>query len=72
MLDRDGQTVLNDLRWHWDDAYDVDYREGKWLAAPKADPFAIISRDTSGELREALRADYAARAARRFGGSCST
>jgi len=43
MLDKDGQTILNDLRWHWEDHYQVDFREGKWLAAPVHDPFAIIS-----------------------------
>jgi hypothetical protein len=72
MLDRDGQTILNDLRWHWEDAYQIDFRQGKWLAAPLSDPFAIIERETSGELREAIRRDYAERAGRRFGGNMST
>jgi hypothetical protein len=72
MLDKDGQTILNDLRWHWDDAYDITYRDGAWLAAPKNDPFAVISRDSSGELREAIRQDYAERSGRRFGGNMST
>ncbi len=72
MLDRDGQTILNDLRWHWEDHYQIDFRDGKWLAAPMHDPFAIIERETSGELREAIRRDYAERSARRFGGNSST
>jgi hypothetical protein len=42
------------------------------LADDKADPFATISRVSSAELREALRADYAARTGRRFGGSSGT
>ncbi len=54
MLDSDAQTTLTDLRWHWEDAYRIDCRDGVWLAVPKADPFVTISRGTSGELREAL------------------
>lgn len=72
MLDRHDQTILNDLRWHWEDAYTIDYRAGDWLAAPLSDPFAIISCQSSGELREAIRRDYAERSARRFGGNMST
>jgi hypothetical protein len=71
MLDKDSQTILNDLRWHWEDAYQIDCRDGAWLAAPRSDPFAIISCDTSAELREALRRDYAERAGRRWAGNSS-
>jgi hypothetical protein len=57
MLDSDAQTTLNDLRWHWEDAYKIDCRDGTWLAVPLTDPFVTISRDSSAELREALRQD---------------
>jgi hypothetical protein len=72
MLDREAQTMLNDLRWHGDDAYLIDCKDGIWVAPPKNDPFAIISRDSNTELRIALREDYAKRAGRRFGGNNST
>lgn len=72
MLGKDAQAMLNDLRWHWDDAYLIDCRDGVWVAAPKNDPFGIISRDSSLELRMALSDDYAKRAGRRFGGNSST
>ena len=72
MLDRDAQATLNDLRWHWDDAYLIDCRDGVWVTAHKGDPFAIISRDSSVELRMALREDYSKRAGQRFGGNSST
>jgi hypothetical protein len=72
MLDRETQTMLNDLRWHWDDAYKINCREGVWLAVPLSDPFAIISRDSHAELREAIRQDYAERAGRRSAGNSST
>jgi hypothetical protein len=72
MLDSDAQSMLNDLQWHWEDAYKITCRDGVWLAAPLADPFVTISRDSSGELREALRLDYAERAGRRSAGNGST
>jgi hypothetical protein len=72
MLDSDAQSTLTDLRWHWDDAYKIDCRGGVWLAVPLTDPFVTISRDSSGELREALRRDYAERAGRRWAGNSST
>ena len=61
MLDKDGQTILNDLRRHWESHYLIDFKDGAWIAAPVSDPFTIITRDSSGELREAIRIDYAER-----------
>jgi len=52
MLDSDAQSTLTDLRWHWDDAYKIDCRDGVWLAVPLTDPFVTISR---GQLRRAAR-----------------
>jgi hypothetical protein len=72
MLDSDAQSMLTDLQWHWEDAYKITCRDGVWLAVPLADPFVTISRDSSGELREALRLDYAERAGRRSAGDSST
>ena len=72
MLDSDARSVLNDLRWHWEDAYSIDCREGVWLADSLSDPFVTISRGNAAELREALRQDYAERAGRRWAGSSST
>ena len=72
MLDSDAQSMLTDLQWHWEDAYKITCRDGVWLAVPLADPFATISRDSSGELREALRRDYAERGRQRPAGSGSS
>ena len=72
MLDSDTQSTLKDLRWHWDDAYKINCREGAWQAVPLSDPLAIISRDSPAELREAIRQDYAERAGRRAAGNSST
>lgn len=65
MLSAEGQTILDDLRFHWDEHYLLDFKDGFWVAAPKHDPFNIITRDSSGELREAIRIDYAERASGR-------
>jgi hypothetical protein len=72
MLSTEEQTTLNDLRWHWDDAYLIDCRQGSWVAAPKGDPFAIITRDSAADLRMAIRDDYAKRAGQRTAGGCSS
>jgi hypothetical protein len=72
MLDSDAQTMLNDLRWHWEDAYSIDCREGVWLAVSLSDPFVTISCENGAELREALRQDYAERGRRRWAGNSST
>jgi hypothetical protein len=72
MLDSDAQSALTDLRWHWDDAYEINCVDGSWQAVPLLDPSAIISRDSSMELREALRRDYATQAGRRWAGNSST
>jgi hypothetical protein len=61
MLDSDAQTTLNDLRWHWEDAYQIDCRDGVWMAVLLTDPFTTITADSSTELRIKLRYDYAGR-----------
>ena len=61
MLDADAQTTLNDLRWHWEDAYRIDCRDGVWMAVPLTDPFVTITADSSTELLTKLRYDYAGR-----------
>ncbi len=72
MLDSDAQSTLTDLRWHWEDAYKINVVEGAWQAIPLSDPSVTISRDSSMELREALRHDYATRANSRCPGNSST
>jgi len=72
MLDSDAQTTLTDLRWHWEDAYQIDCEDGMWLAVPLGDPLVTISRDSAAELREAIRQDYAERGGRRWAGNSST
>jgi hypothetical protein len=46
MLDKDAQTTLNDLRFHWDDFYRVACKNGVWQASPLSDPSVTIERGT--------------------------
>ena len=71
MLDRDIQATLNDLCFHWGEAYKITCEDGAWLAVPLSDLSVTISRDSSGKLREALRLDYAERGGCRPAGGCS-
>jgi hypothetical protein len=50
---------LDDLRWHWGDAYLIDYFEtaGKWVAQ-RRDSHATISADSADGLLEKIREDY--------------
>ena len=72
MLDAETQTTLNDVRSHWEEAYKINCKDGVWSASPLWEPSVIIERATPGELREALRLNYAERSGRRTAGGCST
>ena len=51
------EAALTDLRWHWDEAYEIDCSGGAWVARFKADT-ATISASSDGELRKLIRRDY--------------
>jgi hypothetical protein len=73
MIDREQRRALAELRFHWADAYRIDIHDGfVWTAVPLADPAVTIARNSSGELRTALRNHYAEQAGRRTAGGCST
>jgi hypothetical protein len=60
-MDAATQSDLNDLLFHWDQAYDIRYHEaaGTWSARYKtASPNDTLTGSTCGELRQAIRADY--------------
>ena len=65
-MDRSQASALADLRWHWEDAYriDYDYRDGKWSAVPLiGSPDKIIAASDE-ELRHKIRDDYPERRTR--------
>jgi hypothetical protein len=51
---------LDEIRWHWDSAYNVEHLGGLWLAQRLDKSRATVSARTPDELMEKIRADYAA------------
>jgi hypothetical protein len=53
------QSELNDLRFHWDEVYEIGYDETtrQWSAQFKGADYELIGR-TCDELRHAIRLDY--------------
>ena len=64
MLDREQQTALNALRWHWEKAYAVNCDGNTWTAIPAVQPEAVLTAGSAMELRTAMQHDYAASAMR--------
>ena len=63
-LDRepDESEQLADLRWHWDLAYEINLSGETWTARFLGGP-GRLSAGSADELRDLIRADYAARKA---------
>jgi hypothetical protein len=58
-LTRSEQSELNDLAWHWEEAYRVHF-DGDVLVADRiGEPAHVFTAETADELRELLREDYA-------------
>ncbi len=51
-------SELIDLRWHWDEAYRIDWADGVYRAVRIGQPHAVLTADTCGELRQLVRDDY--------------
>lgn len=49
---------LDDLRWHYGEAYLIQVIGGRWVAQ-RRDSHASISADTAAGLLDLIRADYA-------------
>jgi hypothetical protein len=64
IADADGQSPearqLGELRWHWDSAYVVDFRDGAWTARFH-DGMAILSAASADDLRMLIWEDYSKR-----------
>jgi hypothetical protein len=55
---RRGRDIA-DLRWHWDEAYDITW-DGRFRAR-RLDDGGILEADTAEELGEHIRRDYVER-----------
>ncbi len=56
-ISAEDEAALTDLRWHWDEAYEIDCSDGAWEARFRADT-ATLSAASDGELRKLIRQDY--------------
>ena len=57
-ISREEQSTLNDLNWHWDTAYTINFDGDTWSASPLTEPNAVLIAETAAELREQIRDDY--------------
>ena len=69
-ITRSEATDLADLQFHWDEAYKVTFDGRIWRAAFRGPGAAELESDASNDLRDLIRADYAARQ-RAAGGDCT-
>jgi hypothetical protein len=53
----DWEEPLDDLRYHWGEAYLIDYLGGRFVAQ-RRDSHATMSADSPAELLELIREDY--------------
>ena len=53
-------AALDDLRWHYGEAYLIELIGGRWIAQ-RRDSHATMSADSPDQLLGLIRADYAAR-----------
>lgn len=67
MSDQDGP--LDELRWHWGEAYLIEFLDGRWVAQ-RRDSHATVSAENADGLLVLIRADYNARpVSRRIAGA---
>ena len=65
----DGAADLDDLRWHWGDAYLIHcFGLGTWVAQ-RRDSHATIGAEGPDELRDKIAADYRAHPVSRSAGT---
>ncbi len=64
MLDRQDQTSLIWLQWHWGSHYSVAVIDGRWQAHPMDAPAELLIAESPSALRELMRNDHAQRASR--------
>jgi hypothetical protein len=53
------EDELDELRWHWGDAYAINWLGSTWLAQ-RRDTGATLTADTPEALHERIKGDYTA------------
>jgi hypothetical protein len=58
-LSRSEASELADLKFHWDEAYRIDWADGVYRAARIDQPSVVLTSESCDELRQQIRDDYA-------------
>ena len=64
MISRENMTSLTWLRMHWETHYQITLDDGVWHAVPLGSDTGVLTADSALALRDAMKDDFAARAAR--------
>jgi hypothetical protein len=56
----DWERPLDELRWHWGDAYLISFFEPDVWMAQRRDDRSVLRSDSPADLREKILADYTA------------
>lgn len=59
-MTRADASELNDITWHWEQAYNVSFHGAIYSAARIGYPEHLLTADTPTGLRSLIRADYLA------------
>jgi hypothetical protein len=59
-LTRSEASELADLKFHWDEAYVIDWADGVYRATRMGQPSVVLTAESCHELRMQIRDDYAA------------
>lgn len=71
IMESDWEGLLDELRWHWGDAYLIHFFEpGTWVAQ-RRDSHETMSADSPVALRGKITADYTARPVSRQVAPCA-
>jgi hypothetical protein len=57
----DWERPLDELRWHWGDAYLISFFEPDVWVAQRRDDRSVLRSDSPADLREKIQADYTTR-----------
>lgn len=59
-LSRSEASELADLKFHWDEAYRIDWADGVYRASRIGQPSVVLTSENCSDLRQQIRDDYAA------------
>ena len=59
-LTRGEASALNDIAWHWENAYVVSGEDGVFTATRVGQPDHVLTAETPDQLRRKIRNDYSA------------